>query len=469
MKEFDLNIEKILEDWEVYHAVREIIANALDEQVLTRTKEISIYKTNDCWHIVDYGRGLNYHHLTQNESEEKIHNDKLIGRFGVGLKDALATFYRHGVVVSILSKYGKITLKQTAKSGFEDIITLHAQIEDSPDKNMIGTDFCLDGCTDQDIEKAKSLFLIFSEETILEKTEYGDIIERKAGNSNIYINGVKVAEETNFLFSYNITSLTGQLKKSLNRERTNVGRTAYTPRVKDILKKSHSEMVIRALTSDLRTFGYGNVHDEMTWNDIQFYASVELQRISKNTIFVTKTESDETPSMIDEIKKSGLEPVVVPANLVDKMSDYNMGVTAEQQLRTISVYLQEETKKFVPVPIAISELTEVEKSVYNKINSILSLIGGRPYNVKSIQIVEKIYDSDLFRGGFVGLWQKKEGTILIKRTQLQSIKSFAATLLHECAHAVSGADDASRPFEIQLSDYLGIVAEKAIKEIEKMQ
>ena len=161
--------------------------------------------------------------------------------------------------------------------------------------------------------------------------------------------------------------------------------------------------------------------------------------------------------------------MAVPANLVEKMSDYNMGVTAEQQLRTISVYLQEETKKFVPVPIAISELTEVEKSVYNKINSILSLIGGRPYNVKSIQIVEKIYDSDLFRGRAVGLWQKKEGTILIKRTQLQSIKSFAATLLHECAHAVSGADDASWPFEIQLSDYLGIIAEKAIKEIEKMQ
>jgi hypothetical protein len=25
-KKFDLNIEKILEDWEVYHAIREIIA-----------------------------------------------------------------------------------------------------------------------------------------------------------------------------------------------------------------------------------------------------------------------------------------------------------------------------------------------------------------------------------------------------------------------------------------------------------
>ena len=33
IREFDLNIEKILENWEVYHAIREIIANALDEQI----------------------------------------------------------------------------------------------------------------------------------------------------------------------------------------------------------------------------------------------------------------------------------------------------------------------------------------------------------------------------------------------------------------------------------------------------
>lgn len=32
---FDLNIEQVLENWEVCHAVREIIANALDETTLT--------------------------------------------------------------------------------------------------------------------------------------------------------------------------------------------------------------------------------------------------------------------------------------------------------------------------------------------------------------------------------------------------------------------------------------------------
>lgn len=43
-KKFDLNIEKILEDWEIYHAIREVIGNAIDEQILTKTKSIEIFK-----------------------------------------------------------------------------------------------------------------------------------------------------------------------------------------------------------------------------------------------------------------------------------------------------------------------------------------------------------------------------------------------------------------------------------------
>ena len=223
IREFDLNIEKILENWEIFHAIREIISNALDEQILTATKDISILKSKDgCWHIVDYGRGLNYHHLTQNENEEKLNNDKLIGRFGVVLKDALATLYRHGIKVKITSKFGIITLKQSSKAGFDDIITLHADITPPQDSYMLGTDFCLEGCSDEDIRKAKELFLQFSNGVILETTIYGQVIEKKRDIADIYINGVKVAEEANFLFSYNITSLNNKLKKALNRERTKV-------------------------------------------------------------------------------------------------------------------------------------------------------------------------------------------------------------------------------------------------------
>ena len=77
-KKFDLNIEKILEDWEIHHAIREVIANAIDEEFLTDTKKIDIFKDQKMrWHIRDFGRGLRYEHLTQKEDEEKLKKYKL--------------------------------------------------------------------------------------------------------------------------------------------------------------------------------------------------------------------------------------------------------------------------------------------------------------------------------------------------------------------------------------------------------
>src|SRR5713226_2704981 len=100
---FDLNIEEVLENWEVEHALREVIANALDEQVISKTADIQIAKdTQDNWRIRDFGRGLRIEHFTLNENHEKLSAASgVIGKFGVGLKDALATFHRRGVGVLI--------------------------------------------------------------------------------------------------------------------------------------------------------------------------------------------------------------------------------------------------------------------------------------------------------------------------------------------------------------------------------
>lgn len=461
-KEFDLNIEKILESWEVFHAIREIIANALDEQIITQTKDISIFKTKDrCWHIVDYGRGLNYHHLTQNENEEKINNDKLIGRFGVGLKDALATLYRHNIKVKISSKYGIITLKQASKVGFEDIVTLHADIIKPDNDSMVGTDFCLKGCTDEDIEKAKSLFLRFSQNTVLESTIYGDVISKKDANADIYINGVKVAEEPNFLFSYNITSLTVKIKKALNRERSNVGRTAYTDRIKSILLECKSKSVIKDLVNDLKEFENGAQHDELNWQDVQFYASQQIKRIQSNSTFVTSENLRENPNIIDEMKRKGYIPIVVPSNLANKMEYYNNGVEDGETFTTTNQFIADTQSKFKPNIIDIDKLTKSEKDIYRKTGEILSIIGGRPKQVREIQITDKIYDSE-FCYETVGLWQPEEHRILIKRNQLKSISKYAGTLLHECAHARSEAADVTRDFESELTLIIGTIASKLV-------
>src|SRR5206468_905656 len=98
--------------------------------------------------------------------------------------------------------------------------TLHAYISPPSDSKFAGTEFILKGITNDDVKKAKDLFLKFSGETSIENTKFGDVLRKKAESARIYINGVKVAEEENFLFSYNVTALTESIRKALNRERS---------------------------------------------------------------------------------------------------------------------------------------------------------------------------------------------------------------------------------------------------------
>jgi hypothetical protein len=49
MKHFDLNIDKILENWDLSHAVRELIANAIDESVITNTAPPEVTKDSSGW------------------------------------------------------------------------------------------------------------------------------------------------------------------------------------------------------------------------------------------------------------------------------------------------------------------------------------------------------------------------------------------------------------------------------------
>ena len=131
-----------------------------------------------------------------------------------------------------------MTITMAQKAGF-DVKTLHVQLDDPINKRMKGTDFTIYGLKDTDIDDAKSMFLIFNKLTLLEKTKYGEVYKCKYDGlmgGTIYINGVKVASESNFMFDYNITHINKQIRKALNRERSNVGRTAYADTVKYILK-----------------------------------------------------------------------------------------------------------------------------------------------------------------------------------------------------------------------------------------
>jgi hypothetical protein len=454
-RKFDLNMEEVLEAWGVSDATREIIANALDEQALTETEEVDIYEDGQGrWHIRDYGRGLKHEHLTQSEDEEKLNNpDKVIGKFGVGLKDALATFHRNDVDVTIHSEYETITIEKAPKEDFENIETLHGIIR-PPQKDIQGTDVILDGVSEEEIEEAKDNFLMFTDDELLEETRFGEVyLSPEEDDSRIYVTGLKVATEENFLFSYNITNTTKTVREALNRERSNVGRTAYSSRVKEILQDCKSKEVANSLIEDFRNFANGTTHDEVGWKPIRLHA-VKLLNEQEDAVFATVDEQREKRDLIDHAEREGKRVVTVPENIRNEIEGERD--TEGEQLRSLDVYLEEYNESYEYEWVTEEDMSEKELQVWELRHDILNLLDGE-LPVDEIRVSETIRMTEMGEMAN-GVWERDKNRIVIRRSQLADPQDFAGTLLHEIGHPWSGgASDLTRPFEDALTDILGEV------------
>lgn len=455
---FDLNVEKILDHWGVPEAIREVIANALDEHALTGTAEPQIVKRRDGWHVTDFGRGLRYQHLTQNENPEKRRKaDLVVGKFGVGLKDALATFHRRGIEVMVRSPHGDITLQRAAKKDFADVKTLHAAITRSSAPKRRGTDFALKGLSDADMAAARDYFLRFSGDRELEKTALGTILERPEDEpARIYVKGVRVALEEQFLFSYNITSTTAQLQRALNRERTNVGRTAYQDRVKAILLKAKSDVVAEELVKDLTRIPLGMNHDEVTWLDVQEQA-VRILAAKGKTIFVSAQQMFTMGATVQEARADGYKVVVIPDRLlarVPKLRDIN-----GNPILDIGGFVKVWNASFTYDFVDPATLNERERECWSILPSLVRLAGDHARRVKEVRVSntmrldEGAYETE-------GVWDAPN--IVVKRSVLDSPRHFARVVLHEIAHASSGANHGSLAFMAAIDDLAGLAAIEAV-------
>ena len=456
-RKFDLNIEEVLDGWEVRHAIREIIANAIDEQILTGTADMEIRQTGKkSFTILDRGRGIRPEHLTQNENAEKLSGKApVIGRFGVGLKDALAVLSRRDVNVRISSRHCTLTTSLVGKHGFEDITTLHALVGPPGDDNMVGTEVMLENVEPVEVEGAKSLFRRFNGEDTLESTKYGDVIRKDGGPGRIYTNGVLVATEDNFLFSYDITKPTKKMRQMLNRERVNVGRQAYTERVKSILMDAKSAGVVRLLAGDVGGHETGMQHDETNWLDVSVRACKLLNAADENVVFATAGEQRKMASTIDDARREGRNVITIPDSVGDKLAsamDEDGGA-----VRDMRRYVEDLNERFEFQYVRPEDLTPTERRVWDITESILRLVGA-PHLVGSLRISETMRPGRIDANGLC------EGErITIKRSALSSMEGYAGVLLHEAAHATSGEGDVTREFESKLTWMLGRVAVLALE------
>ena len=456
MRLFDLNIETVLEHWDCEHGLRELIANALDECVLTGTSPISISKDDDeRWHVRDYGRGIRIEHFTLNENAEKIGADGVIGKFGVGLKDALAVLDRHRAKVTIQSRHGKFNLTKASKHDFDGITTLH--VSHAPgDPAMCGTDIALAGVPDSAMERAKSMFLCFREHQILDSTPFGQILAAPPSGAEVFINGVWVNTEAGFLFSYNVTSLTQPMRKALNRERVNIGRGVYADRLRQILRASEASEVLKPLAVAYANRDRGELAEELTWLDVAHKALNELAKTQK-VVAVSHTEMKTRPDLVEDIKRDGHEIVILTDREKQRADEQTQ--KGKAPFHTLTTWIQSVNDSFQYRFVDADELSEAETSLWQHRHQILALVGAKSETIPRLLISETMRESD---DGTHGAWDSSLGAIIVKRTQLRSLSALAGTLLHEFGHASTGAVDSTRAFENVLTHFLGTVAVRAL-------
>lgn len=287
------------------------------------------------------------------------------------------------------------------------MITLHALVAPPSDSRQVGTDVMLSGVRDADVETAKRFFLRYSGERLLESTDHGQVLARADEHepARIYVKGLFVAEEPNFLFSYNITKLSAALRRALNRERSNVGRGAYSDRVKAILIACRSTAVAGPLAADLNGYTAGRLHDELAWRDVTLHACRVLQTNEK-VVFVTTWQMATDTAQLRYAMGDG----------------YRTG--------EIAALAKVDLTRRKPL-VLISETMRLSQA-------------GDPV---------------------LGVWEAADHRIVIRRDQLNDLARYAGTLLHEIGHMISGTSDGTLDFETELSRLLGMTASAALRPI----
>ena len=169
---------------------------------------------------------------------------------------------------------------------------------------------------------------------------------------------------------------------------------------------------------------------------------------------MTPSDLMQAPKYVEEAKNAGYQIVTVPENVRDRIS----GETdiSGNPMRDLTQFKQTWNDSFEFKFVQFSKLSAPERAIYEATPKIIvELIGGLPTNVKEIKISETMRMETYAFVEALGLWDPSTGTIIIKRSQLKNLENYAGTLLHEIAHARSGAPDISSEFERSLTDLLG--------------
>ena len=473
--------------WGVWQAYREIVQNALDEMqyVLNIWPDgYPCFNINTNSVVSDLGRGLAVRHLLVGTSEKPEWSR---GRFGEGLKLALMVLINLGVPVYIRSG--------SAETGSREIRPTFTQvnIEGAPvdvfcvcyksiPENIVGTQVYIGDPTlcdrfrnnfVQGLPIRCRAYTLMETETSGMPTKWGHILDCDEARGKIYVRDIYVRDMPAF-FGYNlfdvrlsesrdiasesdirrgIEELWEDLIGDLYRERSKRG--SYDPNLIKMWTDLLYKLIDGALKSSMA--GGKEVENEMypaTWNEIkEVVADLFTSMYGKYAAVVTK------PDELEFAKYIGMNPIFfcttpfcqwlsIVTKTSDRMNEKVGTATATvpkdklpEPLRSIINDL-EEIADYVTrgVPLANDYVKKVEYAYLKE------GVCGETTHIPTTRITLNI--SCLMDAC-------KYDAINPDVAAANCVREYISTLLHEVAHAVSGAPDGSTLFERSLTNLLG--------------
>ena len=311
---------------------------------------------------------------------------------------------------------------------------------------------------DEDLKKAQSNFIKYASYDLLQTTKYGEIYKKSncKENSNIYVNGMKIAQEDNFEFHYNITNINASIKKALNRERTNVGRSAYTDRVKQILLNSSNKEVLNIMMDQLEKVSYGNNCDEINWTDVAIHMAKQVN--SQDDVVFLPQGNYVSEDIRNTIESEGKKIIYIPESIASKFE--GMRDDNGNEMGTLDSFMKSYEENFKFDFVNYKDLSKEEKKVYDLCEKIAKELNFTTL-LKKLKISNTMHKS--MEEEILGVCDHNSDMIVIKRSQLQSPERFLGTLVHEVIHYKTYENDCTRGFENELTNTIGLLAYKLVK------
>lgn len=326
MKEIDkidLNIGKAyLSEWNEGMAIRELIANAMDETIdgEIEIKEIASGK----WSITNRGSEIKPNNFMINEGVKSKEKGK-IGKFGIGLKDAIGVLMIRGIGIQIITSEFVYVAKYKKKNRCISDECLFMCIYNEK-RAWIGTQVVLNNCPGKFIEEAKLNFIVYRDKyKVVDTTEYGDVIfeEQKDKNGTIYLNGIKIAHENTFLYSYNIKIEEDILKKGISRERSNLSREIYKDSLKRIINNIKSEEVLGKYYESLIKTRDGSLKGELVYSYTQFRAMQYIINNKINAIIFPAQRSGKINNLYNKVcLERGIKVIILLNSYYTRLAEF---------------------------------------------------------------------------------------------------------------------------------------------------